>query len=139
MAHLNLFKKIFQCVWIAQGCGLCWPLEAYLCYIREQIWSDRGASSDQLFGLILAVKMASTEVEYQPAQEKKTGIAASIQGFRKYMWNSETGEFMGRTGNSWGEYALRTFHAINAGMMASIPNVCPNNGESYDLDEKSCF
>ena len=90
-------------------------------------------------GLILAVKMASTEVEYQPAEEKKTGIVAQLQGFKDFMWNGEKGEFMGRDGRSWGEYALCTFHAINTGMVASIPNGCPNNGESYDLDEKLCF
>ena len=92
-----------------------------------------------MFPLISAVKMASTEVDYQPADGKKSGIAGQIQGFRNYMWNGETKEFMGRTGESWGTCVFCTLHAINTGMLDVSSNGCPNNGESYDLDEKLCI
>lgn len=31
------------------------------------------------------------------------------EGFRVFVWNSETGQFLGRTGASWGESFLTTF------------------------------
>lgn len=80
--------------------------------------------------------MASTEVDYKPEAEKKTGFSAQLQGFKEYMWNGEKGECMGRTGRSWGKFALSTLRAITAGVSQAISSGCPNNGESYDLDEK---
>lgn len=36
-----------------------------------------------------------------PAQNKDDG------GWKKFWWNSDTGEFLGRTGLSWGKNAFK--------------------------------
>lgn len=28
------------------------------------------------------------------------------EGFKQFLWNSETSQFMGRTGSSWGKYII---------------------------------
>jgi len=51
--------------------------------------------------------MASTEVEYKPA--KGNGQPASQskwQSFKSGLWNSETGEFLGRTAASWAKITI---------------------------------
>lgn len=33
------------------------------------------------------------------------------EGFKQFLWNSETSQCLGRTGSSWGKYHLKSLHA----------------------------
>lgn len=33
------------------------------------------------------------------------------EGFRIFLWNSETGQFLGRTGASWGKFYLQSYYS----------------------------
>lgn len=63
-------------------------------------------------GLIPVVNMASTEIEFQPANQKKPSFSEKVQNTRTFFWNRETKEFMGRTFASWGEWILYSFVVI---------------------------
>ena len=64
-------------------------------------------------GLIPVLNMASTEIEFQPTNAKKSGPLARAKGF---FWDPETKQFCGRTGASWGKCGV-VFPLKQAGML----------------------
>lgn len=44
------------------------------------------------------------EVEY--SKGKQQGAKSKAQGFASFIWNGDTGEFLGRNGKSWGKFDL---------------------------------
>lgn len=48
----------------------------------------------------MAVDKKGTEQFYAPPPK-----LGNWEGFKQFLWNSETSQFLGRTGGSWGEFS----------------------------------
>lgn len=50
------------------------------------------------------------------------------EAFRIFLWNSETGQFLGRTGSSWGEYTFHKISDTGAGSVAVLEGKSRSDG-----------
>ena len=67
--------------------------------------------------------MASTEIDYETAAPKKSGIAKFCSDVGRFIWNSDTGEFIGRTGKSWGECFFRTLAVVKETLRKNLQKI----------------
>lgn len=59
------------------------------------------------------------------------------EGFKQFLWNSETSQFMGRTGASWGKFLVSILYFTIRLLLASVL-LCPL-AKYYIIPDKFTF